>query len=184
MSWVSIASSVLLSLPPGSHKQQSHENHIALHSPSFVWKGKSLSDGRLFATMDFIVHGILQVRILDWVAFPFSRGSSQPRDRTPALQADSLPAESHGKPIFCIYICIYMYVYMYVYIRIHNSINMQSCFLSLIVHLNDVMHYVSFFKLAFFQYCVLETSLFYMLESLLSLYKLHGRHWMNRIYFI
>ena len=27
-----------------------------------------------------IVHGILQARILEWVAFPFSRGSSQPRD--------------------------------------------------------------------------------------------------------
>ena len=45
--------------------------------------------------MDSTVHGILQARILEWVAFPFSRGS-QPRDRTqsPALQADSLPAES------------------------------------------------------------------------------------------
>ena len=28
------------------------------------------------------VHGILQVRILEWAAIPFSRGSSQPRDRT------------------------------------------------------------------------------------------------------
>ena len=28
------------------------------------------------------VHGILQARILEWVAFPFSRGSSQPRDLT------------------------------------------------------------------------------------------------------
>ena len=28
------------------------------------------------------VHGILQARILEWVAFPFSRGSSQPRDST------------------------------------------------------------------------------------------------------
>ena len=27
-------------------------------------------------------HGILQARILEWVAFPFSRGSSQPRDWT------------------------------------------------------------------------------------------------------
>ena len=26
------------------------------------------------------VHGILQARILEWVAIPFSRGSSQPRD--------------------------------------------------------------------------------------------------------
>ena len=29
-----------------------------------------------------IVHGILQARILEWVAVPFSRGSSQARDRT------------------------------------------------------------------------------------------------------
>ena len=28
------------------------------------------------------VHGILQARILEWVAIPLSRGSSQPRDRT------------------------------------------------------------------------------------------------------
>ena len=33
-------------------------------------------------TMDLIVHGILQARVLEWVAFPFSRGSSQPRERT------------------------------------------------------------------------------------------------------
>ena len=45
---------------------------------------------------DNSVHGILQARILEWVAFPFSRGSSQPR--SPALQADSLPAELPGKP--------------------------------------------------------------------------------------
>ena len=31
---------------------------------------------------DYTVHGILQTRILDWVAFPFSRRSSQPRDQT------------------------------------------------------------------------------------------------------
>ena len=32
--------------------------------------------------MDYTVHGILQATILEWVAFPFSRGSSQSRDRT------------------------------------------------------------------------------------------------------
>ena len=32
--------------------------------------------------MDYTVHGILQARILEWVAAPFSKGSSQPRDRT------------------------------------------------------------------------------------------------------
>ena len=41
------------------------------------------------------VHGILQARILEWVATVFSKGYSQPRDRTPisALQADSLLSE-------------------------------------------------------------------------------------------
>ena len=34
----------------------------------------------LFDPMDYTVCGILQARILEWVAFPFSRGSSQPRD--------------------------------------------------------------------------------------------------------
>ena len=42
------------------------------------------------------VRGILQARILQWVAIPFSRGSSQPR--SPAMQADSLSAEPPEKP--------------------------------------------------------------------------------------
>ena len=32
--------------------------------------------------VDYTVDGILQARILEWVAFPFSRESSQPRDQT------------------------------------------------------------------------------------------------------
>ena len=35
----------------------------------------------------YIVFGILQARILEWVAFPFSRGSSQPRDQTQVSHA-------------------------------------------------------------------------------------------------
>ena len=31
--------------------------------------------------MEFSVHRILQARILEWIAIPFSRGSSQPRDQ-------------------------------------------------------------------------------------------------------
>ena len=50
--------------------------------------------------MDYIVHGILQATILEWVAFPFSRDPPNPgsEPRTPALQADSLSAEPPGKP--------------------------------------------------------------------------------------
>ena len=49
----------------------------------------------------FSVHWILQARILEWVAIPFSRGSSQPWDqkpRSPALQAGSLSFELQGSP--------------------------------------------------------------------------------------
>ena len=42
--------------------------------------------------MDYTGHGILQARILEWVAFPFSRGSSQ--------WAVSIPAEPQGKPFY------------------------------------------------------------------------------------
>ena len=51
--------------------------------------------------MDYTVHGILQARILEWVAFPFAMGSSQPRiePRSPIVQVDSLPAELQEKPI-------------------------------------------------------------------------------------
>ena len=46
-------------------------------------------------SMDCRVHGILQTRILEWVAFPFSRGSSNPgiEPMSPALQVDSVPTE-------------------------------------------------------------------------------------------
>ena len=42
----------------------------------------------------------LQARILEWVAFPFSRRSSQPRDQTQVshIAVDSLPTEPQGKP--------------------------------------------------------------------------------------
>ena len=43
---------------------------------------------------DSSVRGILQARLLEWVAIPFSRVSSQPR--SPALEADSLPSEPLG----------------------------------------------------------------------------------------
>ena len=46
--------------------------------------------------MDYTVHGILQAIILEWLAIPFSRESSQPRSST--LHKDSLPAELPGKP--------------------------------------------------------------------------------------
>ena len=46
-----------------------------------MWR--SLSRVQLLQPIDYTVHGILQARILEWVAFPFCRGSSHPGiDRT------------------------------------------------------------------------------------------------------
>ena len=51
---------------------------------------------------DYTVRGILQVRILAWVAVPVSRRSDLPNpgieSKSPTLQTDSLPAEPPGKP--------------------------------------------------------------------------------------
>ena len=49
--------------------------------------------------MDYTVHGILQARMLEWVAIPFSRASSYPgiEPRSHTLQEASLPAELPGK---------------------------------------------------------------------------------------
>ena len=50
--------------------------------------------------MDYIVHRILEARILDWVAVPFSRDlpNTGIERKPPTLHADSLPAEPPGKP--------------------------------------------------------------------------------------
>ena len=53
------------------------------------------------------VHGILQARILEWVAIPFSRASSQPRDRTQLFYTAGIfftvwaTREAHCYPYLC-----------------------------------------------------------------------------------
>ena len=53
--------------------------------------------------VDYTVHGILQVRTLEWVAFPFSRGSSQARDQTQVsrIAGDLDLIISYGHKSFC-----------------------------------------------------------------------------------
>ena len=49
------------------------------------------------------LHGILQTRILEWVAIPFSRDLPEAgiEPWSPTLQADSFPTESLGSPYIC-----------------------------------------------------------------------------------
>ena len=50
--------------------------------------------------MDYTVHGILQARIMEWIAFPYPGDLPNPgiEPRSPTMQADSLPAGPPGKP--------------------------------------------------------------------------------------
>ena len=52
---------------------------VSLKSES---KSGSVMFDSLQPPMDYRVHGILQARLLEWVAFLLPRGSSQPRDQT------------------------------------------------------------------------------------------------------
>ena len=65
------------------------------------------------------VHGILQARILEWVAVPFSRGSSRPRGTkpwSPAMQADSLISEPPGSPVWLLEMSkLHLWLTLYVY---------------------------------------------------------------------
>ena len=61
------------------------------------------------------VHGILQARIAEWVAISFPEKLPNPgiEPGSPALQADSLPAELPGKPSLHgskTLICFYIYL--------------------------------------------------------------------------
>ena len=67
-----------------------HVDHL-LSIPYFLAESESHS-----VMSDSLRLGILQARIMEWIIFPFSGGSSQPR--SPTLQVDSLPAELQGKP--------------------------------------------------------------------------------------
>ena len=60
------------------------------------------TSGRETFFMDYRVHGVLQARILEWVAFPCSSRSSQPSNQTgvSCTAGGSLPTELSGKPFF------------------------------------------------------------------------------------
>ena len=69
----------------GSHLKLTTPNMIEMSGSqvSVILKVKvAQSCLTLCDPMDYTVHGILQARILEGVAFPFSRGYSQPRDQT------------------------------------------------------------------------------------------------------
>ena len=77
-----------------------YQYYTWLFGKSF-WKGMKVKVIQSCPTLrpHALVHAILQARILEWVALPFSGDLPNPgiKPRSPVLQADSLPAEPQGK---------------------------------------------------------------------------------------
>ena len=73
---------------------------LSFHSFSFFFFKVAQLCPTLCDRINYKVHGILQARILEWVVFPSpgDHPNSGIKTRSPALQADSLPAETQGKP--------------------------------------------------------------------------------------
>ena len=78
-----------------------------------------LSHVQLCDPMDYPIHGILQARILEWVAIPFSRGSSQPREPTQVSRIADRPftiwatREAHIQEIIAKSKITKVYAYMF-----------------------------------------------------------------------
>ena len=89
--------------------------------------------------MNYKIHGILQARILEWVAFPFSRGSSQPgiQPRSPALQVDSLQIFTIG----LLYLnCVLANCVLYPLAKTINSLKSE--------HVSDLFYTSSIYHIA------------------------------------
>ena len=86
----------LTSEPPGKPKNTG-VGSLSLLQGIFPTQGSNTDLPHCRWTLDRLSHKG-NPRILGWVAYPFSSGSSQPRNQTGvSLQADSLPTELSGK---------------------------------------------------------------------------------------
>ena len=83
----------------------------------------TLCDPMDFSLLGSSVHGILQARILEWVAIASSMGSSQPRDRNHVyyiscfdLQMGYLLLVTPGKPLLAVH-----FIFIYLFLTPHFS---------------------------------------------------------------
>ena len=90
--------------------------------------------------MDYIVPGVLQARILEWVAFPFSRGSSWPRDQSlvSCIAGEFfLPAEPQGSPDL-------LHLTWYSYVNMKSTNVAANGIISLFLWLSNIPLYICY----------------------------------------
>ena len=81
------------------------------------------------------VHGLLQARILEWLAISSSRGTSLPRDWAHVScigRRDSLPLSHQGSPWVCV--CAYIYIYACAHTHMLKLIKMYTLKIHLYLH--------------------------------------------------
>ena len=106
--------SLLLFLKNSSHLSQWDASRV--HGTQSLQSYLTLSESVDHGLPGSSVHGILQARIVGWVAMPSSRGSSHPgieptSPASPAFQADSLATEPPGKSeAFSIASCLFSWL--------------------------------------------------------------------------
>ena len=115
--------------------------YVCVHSKS-LQSCPTLCDPIDCRPPDSSVFGILQVRLLEWVAISFSRRLSQPREWT-CVSCSSCTAGSfftielwgslththiytHTRVCMCVYVCVYVCVCLYVYIK-HVYTHAHTC---------------------------------------------------------
>ena len=98
--------------------------------------------------MDYTVHGILQARILEWVALPFFSGSSQPRDQTQVsriaggLFNSRTTRETHKHSFITSYL-IFLVRRKVIYIFLNDSEVTMSLFISSISRQFHLLEYLT-----------------------------------------
>ena len=143
------------------------------------------------------VHGILQGRILEWVAIPFSRGSSQPKDRmrvsctagrffTIGAMREVLGQIKTGNSrlipfiYLFIHLCIYhlslsylstyyLYFHLFWYLSVIDLSYLSSLFVSVI---SSYYLYIHLFCYLPFTYHIYLSSIFVSISSIISTYYL------------
>ena len=111
------------------------------------------------------VHGIFQATILEWVAIPFSSGSSQPRDQTWVSHTTGKTLyhlSYQGRQCICIsYICILYYICVY-YIKYNMYIHICICVLYVYVYYVYVYYikchivYLKYIQILFVNYTLIK----------------------------
>ena len=88
------------------------------------------------------VHGILHARILEWVAIPFSRRSSQRRYRTwvSCVPGDFLSSEPPGKPTFILTPDLFNCPHIFAFTRMSYNWNNTECNLFRLAYFSLNMH--------------------------------------------